>query len=978
MPNLKKKIVAVVTALTLSVMMVPGIGQGQTVEELLAQIAALQKQLADLQAQLAALQPAAPTVGVPAACTGITFVRNLTVGSTGADVKCLQALLNTDPATQVAATGPGSPGKETSYFGPLTRIAVIKFQEKYAAEILTPVGLTKGTGFIGSKTIAKLNALLVVAPPVVAPPVVAPPVVAPPEVPPPPAPIFKPLTVKLAVDTPPAANVMRGTPNNVVLKITLTGAETGTTNITGLTVTNYGILEDIMIPSVKILDENNVQVGPEKKMIGGRATFIFVPALPIAEKGSRTLSVAVDIAIGAEILKTVQLGIDKAGDITGATFTETFPIKGNVFTVTPTGAIGSLTVSQTGAIPVTAVKIGQKDVVLNRFTVSVGAREDVKISQIIVRNNATTNPISDTDITNIRVREAGGAVVAGPVNLINKVATFIVSPAISLTKGTTKNFEIIADIYSGKERRVKLDIEVGKVIGVGVTTGVAIVSTGSSTAAEVIIGVGTLTVTQSTKHPTGTAATFVKTTASKILAVFSVRAIGEDVVINLVRLKFDGTNPDINSTNYLTSVGLYEGEALISDLKDSITDENPKDFSLNWVIPAGTTKELTVKAVTANYNPPDSGNIVVTWKGLSGTDYNGYGLASGELIRYTSDVPVSRVTVYPAGTYTVAVDDVKTPYNQGVLQPTTDVVLAAIKVRPVRENMELKSLKITTTVADDKLSALTLYDEAGTPLSLPVTPTEVAGASDYFLFDVGNLLTKVVFPKDTFKSLIFKGNTKAAQDGYYLTIKDETGCMVLTGVESGADKDLAEILTADLALRTAVRGTFDFTDKIIEVKKNPASPVGSVTRATEAVHAIWDVTNVSGTTIQIDKIKFTSKTGLPTALVDTEDNIMFRLYDENGTRIGGDANTTLVKAAGTVEFGTATSPLNLDILPGTSKTFYLKINTTNTAKWAAGTEMLWTIAAAGDVTFDATLTGKVGWGGTTWSIPADTNLTRVP
>lgn len=87
------------------------------------------------------------------------FARSLVMGMRGEDVRALQIILNVDPGTRVAVSGAGSPGNETDYFGSATRRALIKFQEKYRAEILTPISLTAGTGFFGEKTRAKASAL---------------------------------------------------------------------------------------------------------------------------------------------------------------------------------------------------------------------------------------------------------------------------------------------------------------------------------------------------------------------------------------------------------------------------------------------------------------------------------------------------------------------------------------------------------------------------------------------------------------------------------------------------------------------------------------------------------------------------------------------------------------------------------------------------------------------------------------------------
>lgn len=122
-------------------------------------IASIQTQLTALIAQLNSLVAELKAKGVevklpPGLVVSAVarFNTDLKFGMKSEKVKELQELLAKDKEIYPE-------GLVTGYFGPLTKAAVIRFQEKYKNEILTPLGLKRGTGYVGKMTRMKLNEL---------------------------------------------------------------------------------------------------------------------------------------------------------------------------------------------------------------------------------------------------------------------------------------------------------------------------------------------------------------------------------------------------------------------------------------------------------------------------------------------------------------------------------------------------------------------------------------------------------------------------------------------------------------------------------------------------------------------------------------------------------------------------------------------------------------------------------------------------
>jgi|GEM_PF-3326821 len=139
---MKKIIVGLVAFL----MVLPNFASAASVAELQNQINALLAQVALLQQQLSQ----------QAISNGTSWCHNfntdLQIGNSGSEVIALQTALEKE-GLQIKG------GWNPNIFDELTASAVSAFQEKYRSEILTPAGLSSPTGYVGSRTRNKLNAL---------------------------------------------------------------------------------------------------------------------------------------------------------------------------------------------------------------------------------------------------------------------------------------------------------------------------------------------------------------------------------------------------------------------------------------------------------------------------------------------------------------------------------------------------------------------------------------------------------------------------------------------------------------------------------------------------------------------------------------------------------------------------------------------------------------------------------------------------
>ncbi len=414
--------VAVGFAMTFGAFM-PSLAGAQTSSDLQAQINSLLATIQALQSQLAA------TTG---GSTGYTFNTNLTIGSTGADVMNLQKVLNMDAATRVAVSGVGSPGMETSYFGALTRAAVVKFQLKN--------GISPAVGYVGPITRAKLNSMNTgTVPPVVTP--------------------GNPQggSVSVSAGTQPANSLAPQSAARIPFTTVVLTAGASDVTVNSITVERTGLGVDAVFAGVVLLRSDGTQIGIAKTLNSNHQAMVGEPFV-VRAGTSMTVTVAGNMAASLSSYAGQVVGLNVIAVNTSATVSGSLPITGAMHTINASLSLGSVSIGTSSYDPGTSQskEIGTTGYKFSAFRITAGSAEQVKLWSVRFNQSGSA---SSGDLANVKVYVDGTAYDT-TVSADGKYYSASFSGGLLIDKGLSKDIYIQGDIVgSGAAgRTIKFDL----------------------------------------------------------------------------------------------------------------------------------------------------------------------------------------------------------------------------------------------------------------------------------------------------------------------------------------------------------------------------------------------------------------------------------------------------------------------------------------------------------------------------------------
>ena len=558
------------------------------------------------------------------------FTKTLKVGTTDQEVWNLQTVLNMDSDTVVSTSGAGSKGMETKYFGAKTKKAVVKFQEKYASDILIPNGLSVGTGLVGASTRKKLNGMgnmmsshftpgcssasgfsMTTGQPCVSlsantggsmsmvPGCTGTTGYSPTTGQPCSAMVASTtmtgtgVTAMLDVTSPMASTLI--TPQGVATFATfkLSNPTGAAVKVTMLKFKRTGISSDSTINNA-YLYQGSTRLTDSASVSQGNISFSDATGLvTIPAMSSVMVSVRGDIASG---MNGQTIGVMLTDATTDGGTVGGLPVSGAQFTLAnaPTGMASA---DFTGAtIPATISVDPQTDLVVWQKNLNIGNR-DAQVSSIRFQQIGS---VYTTDLGNFRLMidgvQVGTAVVQADAN---RFVTFAWANPMTLKAGN-HTVKLMTDVISGSSRTLQfslrrvVDVEIwDSQLGVVVTPTVSGLNFSPVDAGVVTLNAGTLTITKDTTSPSGNV---VLNGSNVTLAKFSMRAAGENLKVENLTVGWTGTT----SGAKLRSGALYADGVQIGSTQDITVAGTVFNLGSSLIIPAGKTVKLEVRGDVFN------------------------------------------------------------------------------------------------------------------------------------------------------------------------------------------------------------------------------------------------------------------------------------------------------------------------------------------------------------------------------------------
>ncbi|MFH1657176.1 MAG: hypothetical protein ABH919_01800 [bacterium] len=884
-----------------------------TTEELQAQINLLLAQLSQLQSQLNQTQGTGSTGTTYPGCAISSFDRNLSVGMTGSDVKCLQVVLNSAADTQTAATGVGSSGNETEYFGSLTKAAVVKFQEKYAAEVLASYGLTSGTGYVGSTTRAKLNSLLAAASTTPTTPTTPTDPTTPTT---PTTPSAEGLTVTLASDTP-ASAVIADNANANFTKVTL-AAGSASVSVSSLYVTRAGLSTNSSLENIKIVDVNGVSKGTVGSLnTNNKALISFVPALVIPANTSVNYYIRAGFPDGTSAGLTASLGIAAATDVSagGAVVNGAFPVTGNAMSVVSL-TIGTASIAVDGTVSDSTPDVGATDVTNNQFKISAGATEAITIEQITVMEAGTA---AYSDIANIELYSVTDNKSLGTVaNWDAEGKVSFPSLNIVVEKGETHRFKVKVDIVGGSGLTSNSDVIDGTDTLITVKgnnygfyiTPTIVSSFNGKGANDQTIQSGSLAISKSTATPaTGN----ISPASDQILAVFDFDARGEGSRISSLKVSFDLTAGFVDGTDegQITNVKIYdENGTLVAGPQDlsatnytanSVTYEGTVTFTDLIIVPVGVHK-YTVKAKIAN--DTTTGDALKVAIADADTDLTVKGSTTNDSITASpaASAVAGNTQTVAAGAFSATT--LTSPAAASIAKGVQDFVFAVASLSAIGSGEDVYVTAMT--VKDTVVGTGTFADLQNVELWADLTSGSSA-RGDIYETKVGNAVqmtaaTKaitlnqtIIVPKGTFVKVAVVGDLATGattNDTHTVNVNAAAGAVSATGADTGTDLGTSVTPTgAGQSMTVAAAGT-------LVASVDSSSPVADILIAgtEKATLGVFRLTETG----QVEDLDLYSFTITDAGAGDVVNNYYFYHGDTLIAIAAPGSSATVYIAAGTV------------------------------------------------------------------------------